>query len=236
MAIGTPNTSTISNIITRGFIVVLALCSAYQVNAFSSLAAGKQQLLDSLSTSSELNDADSARTQLLENLCRLGEECSTNIRSIPTRDSEWRVVYAPHMSAMGRLLRARFAPVIYQFDDTNGITSHARVQLPFLPPYWLSVSGTFSMVSESTCRVDFTNTWMKQVNGAGDDAPYETLNAVSEGFSKSFVNALGKFLFIEQVAVFPVLFLDDDCVVFDFELLGTRICALRQESFVKWRK
>ena len=36
---------------------------------------------------------------------------------------------------------------------------------------------------------------------------------------------LGRFFFVDSVSVFPVAYLDADTIVFDFELLGTRICA-----------
>ena len=39
---------------------------------------------------------------------------------------------------------------------------------------------------------------------------------------------MGKALFIEAFAVFPVSYLDDNLIVFDFELLGTRICARKK--------
>ena len=42
---------------------------------------------------------------------------------------------------------------------------------------------------------------------------------------KDIINSIGKAMFVDGVAIFPVSFLDDDTIVFDFELLGTKICA-----------
>jgi hypothetical protein len=55
--------------------------------------------------------------------------------------------------------------------------------------------------------------------------PYKSLDEVPDSFVKNAINSIGKAMFIDAFAVFPVSFLDDDTIVFDFELLGTRICA-----------
>jgi hypothetical protein len=118
----------------------------------------------------------------------------------------------------------------------------------------LSVSGTFGSVSNTTCRVDFDQAWVTFLSNSGKDGvPANTIDAdtsfssaapvsssasrnqpvasivqVPDSWSKRLVTTLGRAAFVPQVSVFPVAFLDDNLIVFDFELLGTRICARKQ--------
>lgn len=80
------------------------------------------------------------------------------------------------------------------------------------------------------CRVDFDEAWVRSFDGESFDmGPYPDVASVPDSISKSFIRNVGRGLFIEPFAIFPVSYLDDDLIVFDFELLGTRICA-RKES------
>jgi hypothetical protein len=63
---------------------------------------------------------------------------------------------------------------------------------------------------------------MKPTWKGDDDAPYRSLASVPSSTTKNVVEALGKWLFILELAVFPISYLDDDLVVFDFELFKTR--------------
>lgn len=76
-------------------------------------------------------------------------------------------------------------------------------------------------MSSTVCRVDFNRAWVT----LNSKEPYGTFQAVPESGSKKLISSLGQLFFIEQVSVFPVSWLDDNLIVFDFELLGTRICA-----------
>ena len=94
------------------------------------------------------------------------------------------------------------------------------------------LSGTYGSVNDTVCRVDFNEAWIKPVPKSSsvpsvnkDDLPYPSLSDVPDSVSKQWITRLGKLFFIEDVSVFPVSFLDSDTIVFDFELLGTRICA-----------
>ena len=58
-----------------------------------------------------------------------------------------------------------------------------------------------------------------------NDGPYPFLDNVPESLSKNIITTLGNLFFVDIVSVFPVSYWDTDLVVFDFELLGTRICA-----------
>merc|ERR1712238_80628 len=126
----------------------------------------------------------------------------------------------------------------------------------FVGKGYLSVSGTYrSVVSSSSqnnknkneyySKVNFDQAWMKpihndnvlagtqqqQQNGIDTSSrshPYETYEEVPSSWSKTLINAVGKRFFVDEVAIFPVQFLDADTIVFDFELLGTQICAHKE--------
>lgn len=84
-------------------------------------------------------------------------------------------------------------------------------------------------MNDDTCRVDFNEAWYRPSN---DDlfreGPYPDIQSVPESLSKNTIRQVGKAFFIEPFAVFPVSYLDDELIVFDFELLGTRICARKE--------
>ena len=127
------------------------------------------------------------------------------------------------------------------------------IAIPSLPRLrfqgWLSVSGTYgSEDNDVTCRVDFDRAWVKHnfsiqsnnnENTTGNsatsdptldmdddsDRPYESFEDVPDSISKNIIQIIGQAGFVKSVSVFPVSYLDDDMIVFDFELLKTRICA-----------
>lgn len=143
----------------------------------------------------------------------------------------WKVVYAPHMTTAMELFRGRF-DVKYDLFSDSTIVSHAYYDFPIVGKGYLSVSGTYgSVANDSTntySRVDFDKAWIKALPSSDSTvmaAPYESLDAVPDSFLKTVINEIGKRAFIESVAVFPVSFLDDDTIVFEFEFLGTKICA-----------
>ncbi len=83
-------------------------------------------------------------------------------------------------------------------------------------------------VSDTVCRVDFDEAWIRTFNGESHDrGPYPNVVSVPDSITKSFIRNVGRALFIEPFAIFPVSYLDDELIVFDFELLRTRICARR---------
>jgi hypothetical protein len=146
----------------------------------------------------------------------------------PLAVGEWRIVYAPHIYTMAKLVGGNIDPVCYIMKPNGIMTSHARYDFPVIGSGWLSVSGTYGSKDEGrVCRVDFDKAWVTTIiaNDRPDADPYENLESVPPSIGKDIIQGLGKFFFIDSVSVFPVSYLDDDTIVFDFELLGTRICA-----------
>jgi len=82
-------------------------------------------------------------------------------------------------------------------------------------------------VNDNVCRVDFDEAWIRKCDDSFNVQPYENIDSVPDSISKTLIRNMGKALFIEAFAVFPVSYLDNDLIVFDFELLGTRICAYK---------
>ena len=149
----------------------------------------------------------------------------------PVAEGTWKVVYAPHMTTAMDIFRGRF-DVMYDLFSDSRIVSHAYYDFPFVGKGYLSVSGTYGSVandsSNTYSRVDFDKAWVKAIPSSESIAtgsPYESLDAVPDSLLKTVINEIGKRAFVESVAVFPVSFLDDDTIVFEFEFLGTKICA-----------
>lgn len=149
----------------------------------------------------------------------------------PVAEGKWKVVYAPHMTTAMNIFRGKF-DVTYDLFSDSRIVSHAYYDFPIVGKGYLSVSGTYGSVandaSNTYSRVDFDKAWIKALSSSESTStasPYESLEAVPDSFLKTIINEIGKRAFIESVAVFPVSFLDDDTIVFEFEFLGTKICA-----------
>ena len=150
----------------------------------------------------------------------------------------WKVVYAPHMTTIAGLFGGKF-DVQYNLHSSLKMESHAKFDFPIIGRGYLSVSGTYGSVDEGTSRVDFDRAWVKLLdssvmneyndNNKEEEEPYQSLSDVPDGPLKDFINTVGKTLFIEQFSVFPISFLDDNLIVFEFPLLGTRVCALKQD-------
>ena len=145
--------------------------------------------------------------------------------------------------------------VQYQLDADQTIVSHAYYHnFPFgIGSGYLSVSGTYGSIVHNNnpttnknknkdadtavtsptyySKVNFDKAWIKRLPAAGDAAlgepepPYASLDDVPASFVKTLINGIGQRAFIDDVAIFPVSFLDTDTVVFDFEAFGTKICA-----------
>jgi len=213
------------------------------------VGTNKDKFLQSLSSLDSLNESNSERTRLLENILQekvsdgksiMEEEITPTARlSNPGLSStfdevasgKWKVVYAPHMTTIAGLFGGNFDVEYNLFGgDERSMVSHAKYTFPIIGTGFLSVSGTYDSVDETSSRVDFNKIWFKPLIGPNKDdlEPYSSLEEVPDGKVKYAINEIGKSFFIDAVSVFPVSFLDENLIVFDFELLGTRICAMKQ--------
>ena len=203
--------------------------SRLEKDAKKSSEAAKSTFLKSLDCLNDLNQGSKERTSLLNGLIRNGDSIHHpgSLESfMPVASGRWRVIYAPHMTTMSGLAGGAFS-VQYDLKDDGTIISHAKCNFPFFNGI-LSVSGTFDSVNSQVCRVDFEEAWVKVISN-DDEEPYPNIQSVPDSIMKSIIRKLGKAAFIEAFAVFPISYLDSDTIVFDFELLGTRICARKEE-------
>jgi hypothetical protein len=207
-----------------GLALVVAIVESFSLKA----TASKKALLRELDDSEGFNRATKDRTDLVAALTL--ENPTTFPGSTkaftPLAVGKWRIVYAPHIYTMARFTGGSFDPVDYILKPDGSMTSHAQYNFPIIGSGWLSVSGNYGSEDEDrVCRVDFDKAWIRTTNeGPGMD-PYNSLESVPPSIWKDCIQALGKFFFIDSVSKFPVSYLDTDTIVFDFELLGTRICA-----------
>lgn len=191
----------------------------------------KRAFLRALDRTDAFNTATPARTALLNDLTT--DNPTTRPGSVAGFRSiapgTWRIVYAPHISTLSALAGGgSFDPVLYDLraaasdDAAPTIVSHARYDFPLLGKGWLSVSGTYgSQDGDRTCKVEFDRAWVSVRNADRVDSFEEA----PETPYKNVVNRLGRLGFQKNFAVFPVSYLDEDTIVFDFDLFGTRICA-----------
>jgi hypothetical protein len=215
------------------FAVVLLLSTVHSFGVVPTeivvpVSASKRALLENLDRPLSLNIPSRERTALVKALTDENPiESPGSTKSFsPVAAGTWSVVYAPHISTLGQ---GNFNPILYDLRPDGTMFSHVSFHIPLIDKTgWLSVSGTYSSQDENQIsRVDFDKTWIKWNNDQSkhDDKPYPTLDEVPESLEKTIVQAVGRSLFVDGVSVFPVSYLDEDTIVFDFELLGTRICA-----------
>lgn len=196
----------------------------------------KKSFYDALDDHKKLNEASSDRTTFVQKLTESNPtNCPGSTKSFaPIAVGTWRVIYAPHITTLSKILLGggRFDPILYDMRSNGKIVSHVRYEIPIIGESgWLSVSGTYGSEDEDkVCRVDFDEAWIKRNSDDDDDSPYPDINAVPPSLFKKIIQNLGRAGFIDSVSIFPVSYLDNDTIVFDFQLLGTRICA-RKISF-----
>lgn len=215
-----------------------------------SLQSSKKDIfLDSLTHLDALNDGIKESTKLLNDM--VDEKTEVDVKTLlsssststatlsvanpgalssilPIAPGNWKVIYAPHMTTIAKLAGGVNLDVQYIMHGDQTIESHARFSnLPFLQEesIYLSVSGTYNSVSDTVCSVEWTEAWVKIIHKDDEDVPYAQITNVPDSFAKNFITKVGKLIFIQPFSIFPVSFLSEDLTVFDFELLGTRICA-----------
>jgi hypothetical protein len=85
-------------------------------------------------------------------------------------------------------------------------------------------------VNDDVCRVDFDEAWIKILDDdTFEEQPYASIAEVPDSIAKTLIRNIGRAVFIEAFAVFPVSYMDNELIVFNFELLGTRICARKEK-------
>jgi hypothetical protein len=227
-----------------------------EIMSVTSSSSSVDFFLDSLDHDYTLNVASKDRTQILNRVIDSKQEVdvktlltkqqSNNDLSVqnpglwesmqPLAAGNWKVIYAPHMSTIAGLAGNGNLDVQYLLNNDGTLQSHAKFSnfwwIPGGPKtLYLSVSGTFGSVSEEVCKVEWDRAWVRLINNdTEENEPYESFEDVPDSISKDIISRIGNLFFIQAVSVFPISFLSNNLIVFDFELLGTRICASKIES------
>ena len=212
------------------------------------LLSARETFLDSLTCLDTINDGTKERTKFLNLMIheKLDVDVTTLLGSASAADATlsatnpgrlssimpiapgvWKVVYAPHMTTIAKLAGNTQLDVQYIMHRDQSIESHAKFSnVPFLKAVYLSVSGTYGTVSDTVCTVNWTDAWVKLIRDHDNtDAPYAQISEVPDSLTKAIITNTARLLFIKPFSIFPVSFLSHDLTVFDFALLGTRICA-----------
>jgi hypothetical protein len=219
------------------------------------LFSAKDTFLDSLTYDNTLNEGTKRRTELLNDM--ISNKMEVNIKEVlknrknsdststlsamnpgslpsflPVAPGTWKVVYAPHMTTIAKLAGGLDLDVEYIMHADQTIESHAKFSsLPLgIKSVYLSVSGKYDSISDTVCSVEWDEAWVKVITNDGEDKPYAHISEVPDSPLKTAITNVGKLLFIRPFSIFPVSFLATDLTVFDFEALGTRICARKMAS------
>lgn len=139
----------------------------------------------------------------------------------PATSGVWRVVHAPHIDKLGRVLATKFEPIFYDLGH-GAIESHVRYEGLF-GHGWLSTRGTYTY--DDVASVHWDDAWFDPQSNTFSAEP-------DDGAFRFIVRRLAKIAFIPAFAHFPVDYLDDDLVIFRFPLLDSRIVASRIPSVV----
>jgi hypothetical protein len=251
-----PLTTMIGLVLLLGSASAFPLAAPAQSIVSPVLFSAKDTFLDSLTYGNTLNEGTKRRTELLNDMIsnkmevnikevlknRKNSDSSTTLSAInpgslssflPVAPGTWKVVYAPHMTTIAKLAGGLDLDVEYIMHADQTIESHAKFSsLPLgIKSVYLSVSGKYDSISDTVCSVEWDEAWVKLItNSDDDDKPYAHISDVPDSLLKNAITNVGKLLFIRPFSIFPVSFLATDLTVFDFEALGTRICARKVAS------
>lgn len=138
----------------------------------------------------------------------------------------WEVISAPHIEAISSTLGCTFSPIRYTLLAEN-LISNVFYSHPVLGEGWLSAGGKMYRKYDDSVEVSFDRFWVDGPSTLREDIP------LSETWSNgglnlgvdSVVSLLGKTAFFPQLAIFPILYLDQDLCVFSFPAMNSKIAV-----------
>lgn len=140
----------------------------------------------------------------------------------------WEVFYAPHIARMSSAMGARFEPIRYALDGT-AFTSNVKYSNAVLGQGWLSAGGSLSKKYDDAVEVHFDRFWVDGSDSLRPDLPPGSSSTGSSTVD-SVIGSIGRAAFFPQLAVFPVLYLDEQLAVFKFTPLDSIIAVHRVGS------
>ena len=133
------------------------------------------------------------------------------------------MVLAPHIKTMSGILGTRF-DISYTLHGEH-ISSNVRYSSKLFGEGWLSAAGTLGVKDDVTVTVVFDKFWIDAKNGLR-----KTLQEDSARTSLDrLVDLTGRLLFLKQLSVFPVLYLDEELSCFRFPPLQSNICVRKSQ-------
>lgn len=149
----------------------------------------------------------------------------------------------PHIISLSAPLGIAFRPIRYELLPTTTsastssytIVSEVRVGVAGTWLGWLGAAGELLPADEDTSgvRISFTRFWLRDSSPQRDE---DGETSAAKGVLDRAINALGRLLFIDALAVFPVRNLsigidgDVDFCLFEFPPLKSCIGAVRVSS------
>ena len=143
----------------------------------------------------------------------------------------WEVVSAPHIEAMSTNLGTIFSPIRYTLVGER-LISNVKYSHPVLGEGWLSAGGKMYRKYDDSVEISFQRFWIDGPSTLREDIPEEekwTNGGLDLGVD-SVVSMMGKAAFFPQLAVFPILYLDQDFCVFSFPLLNSKIAVRKVQQ------
>lgn len=188
-------------------------------------SAPKQQVLDLLSSGHTNVNPKRGMDAALDALIATSDDEDPAAATFELGQGVWEVFNAPHIRSLSSLFLTKFDPIRYTLDNTS-LRSSVGYDLPFgLGRGWLNASGFLSRASAMELKLRFDTFWVDR-----GGAPLRSSLAPGEGQSwDNFITGIGRLAFFENLASFPVLYVDEDLTVFMFPPLGVKIAAQRVE-------
>lgn len=127
----------------------------------------------------------------------------------------------------------RFEPIRYVLFEDGALSSNVQYSNPLLGRGWLSASGSIQPADASTLELHFDKFWwdggtdtlrpLLGGGGGGDGQQFEDASLPQPSAADAAVTSLGRTGFVRQLALFPVLYVDEELAVFKFPPLDSNI-------------
>ncbi|GIL79785.1 hypothetical protein Vretimale_12411 [Volvox reticuliferus] len=146
-------------------------------------------------------------------------------QSVELGQGTWQVFYAPHIFKLSSAMATKFQPIQYRLSG-NSLVANVKYSNPLLGEGWLSAGGTMARKYDDAVEVAFDRFWMDMgADSLRADLPPDASSSLLT--ADGIIGALGRAAFFPQLAVFPVLYLDNDLAVFKFTPLDSPIAVHR---------
>mmetsp|Transcript_3440 Transcript_3440/g.4571 ORF Transcript_3440/g.4571 Transcript_3440/m.4571 type:complete len:233 (-) Transcript_3440:211-909(-) len=161
---------------------------------------------------------DSALGQCIDNL--IAKAKPENKVFDPTAVAgTWQVVHAPHLAFLSNLALSKLRPVQYYLTKDMKMSSSVRYNSFIFGYGWLSTAGYYNISpGNKNVNIIWDKVWW-------NPEYLERPTPPEDGFLPGLIQTLGIVGFSEPLSVFPVAYVDESIVTFNF--LGVKITATK---------